>query len=757
MMTASRRSRGVRRPHLDDELDRVVAAWGGAVTGPAGSGKTVAVSDWASGTTVADVAWLTVDRRHRDPHLLAGGLFDAVRRVLRDVVPEMTDDPVGAVERLARAVDQRARCVVVVIDGTELLDGAASLDVIRPLTWSDRRSLRVVMVGRWLPDIGFDELARRGELVSITGRDLRFSQDETAQVIRSICGAEVGADQLAQLDEQIEGWALGVVLGGLALLDRGVAVIDADAAIDSHRVFDEFFRLEVFAAQPPDIQRVLLDTCILDRLELGLCAELSARDDMERVLRDLERRNVFIERVGGRPLVFRCHPLLRSWLRGHLDSVDPGRATQLLHRAGAWSESNGRSADAIGYYLEAGDVASASASIIAYGPRAIVRGASDELAKWIMALPPGSVSSSEPLLILLGEAAIRSGHRELTTAARALGEGLLSQKPESLRRSRRSFELAVTVQRSRELQGAGRLVEASGQARQALAAVDFAALPDDGDGTGFDDFVRATDVSALAAQFLFGGDFALCARVSRWLIETYRADDPECIVARVNSLGKLGLIELLERSRPAAAALAYEAVSLCRFHGIEPVDVGFAELVLLIADPQSDRADLDRRVQHRANQTKLTMHACLVNLFRAWSYVQAGDLPAAQDLLAEAEHGLESLLEPGMLVSLHHRVRSIVDSGVDEPVLSGRPLEVLTALSTGASRRSVADHMNLSLNTIKTYARQAFRALGVHSLSAAVERCRELGIALEPAGQDVIVRGDGATRPRSGGDSVPPM
>ncbi|MGB5758543.1 MAG: hypothetical protein WBM50_16635, partial [Acidimicrobiales bacterium] len=72
------------------------------------------MNDWASGTTVAEVAWLTVDRRHRDPHLLAAGLFDAVRRVLRDVVPEMTDDPVGAVERLARAVDQRARCVVVV-------------------------------------------------------------------------------------------------------------------------------------------------------------------------------------------------------------------------------------------------------------------------------------------------------------------------------------------------------------------------------------------------------------------------------------------------------------------------------------------------------------------------------------------------------------------------------------------------------------------------------------------------------------------
>ncbi len=613
-MTASLRSLRVRRSHLDHELDRVVAARGGAVTGPAGSGKTVAVSDWASATSVADVAWLAVDDRHRDPHLLADDLLDAVRRVPR-FVPEVTDDPVEAVERMARAVDQRARCVVVVVDGSEVLEGAASLEVIRQLTSTGRRSLRVVMVGRWLPDIGFDELARRGELVSITGRDLRFSKDETAQVVRSICGAEVGAGHLRQLDEQIDGWVHGVVLGGVAMLNCDVSVIDTTAAIDSHRVFDDFFRLEVFAAQPTDIQQLLLDTCILDRLELGLCAELSARDDVYALLRNLERRNVFIERVGGHPPDFRYHPLLRSWLRGNLDSADPGRATQLFRRAAAWCESNGRSSDAIGYYLEAGDLASASASIIAYGPRAIAQGASDELAGWIMALPPGQVSCSEPLLILLGEAAIRSGHRDLTTAARALGEGLLSTKPGSLGRSRRLFELAVTVQRSRELLGAGRLGEASRQARRALVAVDFGTQSDDGDWLGFDDFVRATDVSALAAQLLFGGDFTLCASVSRWLIETYRADDPQCIAARVNSLGKLGLIELLDHSRPAAAALAFEAVALCRFHGIEPVDVGFAELVLLIADPQADRADLDRRVQHRANQTKLTVHACLVNLF----------------------------------------------------------------------------------------------------------------------------------------------
>ncbi len=753
-MPASPRAPRVSRPRLDDELDRVPATRGGAVTGPAGSGKTVAVSDWASRTAVAEVAWLTVDGHHRDPHVLVGGLFDAMRRVVRDVVPEMTDDPVGAVERLARAVDERGRCVVVVIDGAEVLDGAASLDVIRQLTSSDRRSLRVVMVGRWLPDIGFDELARRGELVSITGRDLRFSQDETAQVIRSICGAEVDADRLAQLDEQIDGWALGVTLGGLALQDFDDSVIDSDAAIDSHCVFDEFFRLEVFAAQPPDVQQVLLDTCILDRLEPALCAELSPRDDMEAVLRDLDRQNVFTDWVGGRPPVFRYQPLLRSWLRGHLDRVDPGRATQLLHRAAAWCGSNGRSADAIGYYLEAGDVTSATASIIAYGPRAIAEGASGELAGWIMALPPGQVSSSEPLLILLGEAAIRSGRPELTTAARVLGEALLSNKPESLRRSRRSFELAVTVQRSRELQSAGRLAEAAGHARQGLAAVDFVALPDHGDGLGFDGFVRATDVSALGAQFLFGGDFAECARVSRLLLDNCLADDTECITARVNSLGKLGLIELLDRSRPAAAALAHEAVSLCRFHGIEPVDVGFAELVLLVADPQSDRADLHRRVQHRANETKLIMHACLVNLFRAWSYVQSGNLPAAHDLLAQAEHDLESLLEPGMLVSLHQRVRSIVDSGVDEPVLSGRPLQVLALLAAGASRRSVAEQLNLSINTVKTYARQSFRALGVNTLSAAVDRCHDLGVMLEPAGSGISLEDAGATNARSGAESA---
>lgn len=59
-----------------------------------------------------------------------------------------------------------------------------------------------------------------------------------------------------------------------------------------------------------------------------------------------------------------------------------------------------------------------------------------------------------------------------------------------------------------------------------------------------------------------------------------------------------------------------------------------------------------------------------------------------------------------------------------------RERNVLAALAAGASRREAAEQMHLSVNTVKTYAQQAYRALGVGTLRDAVARCGELGISL---------------------------
>ena len=101
-----------------------------------------------------------------------------------------------------------------------------------------------------------------------------------------------------------------------------------------------------------------------------------------------------------------------------------------------------------------------------------------------------------------------------------------------------------------------------------------------------------------------------------------------------------------------------------------------------------------------------------------------------RELLASGERTLATLVEPGMLARLARRAGAMVEAGSDEALLSERQTALLALLASGLSRRSAADQLHVSLNTIKTHLRLAYRSLGVSTLEAAVERCRALGITL---------------------------
>lgn len=59
---------------------------------------------------------------------------------------------------------------------------------------------------------------------------------------------------------------------------------------------------------------------------------------------------------------------------------------------------------------------------------------------------------------------------------------------------------------------------------------------------------------------------------------------------------------------------------------------------------------------------------------------------------------------------------------IDE--LSERERDVLALMATGATDRQIADHLSLSINTVKTHARSIFRKLGVQSRHQAADRWR---------------------------------
>lgn len=57
--------------------------------------------------------------------------------------------------------------------------------------------------------------------------------------------------------------------------------------------------------------------------------------------------------------------------------------------------------------------------------------------------------------------------------------------------------------------------------------------------------------------------------------------------------------------------------------------------------------------------------------------------------------------------------------GADEPVLSAREVEVLALIAEGLTNQEIADRVFVSINSVKTYIRSAYRKIGVNSRSQA--------------------------------------
>lgn len=60
------------------------------------------------------------------------------------------------------------------------------------------------------------------------------------------------------------------------------------------------------------------------------------------------------------------------------------------------------------------------------------------------------------------------------------------------------------------------------------------------------------------------------------------------------------------------------------------------------------------------------------------------------------------------------------------PQLGAQQLRILAMLAGGARNAEIAEHLNISENTVKTHLKAIFRALGVNTRTAAVQRGREL-------------------------------
>src|SRR6266700_32429 len=164
----------------------------------------------------------------------------------------------------------------------------------------------------------------------------------------------------ALLHQRTEGWAAGLRLAATSLAahpdpERFVADFSG-----SDRTVAEYLIAEMLDRQPPDVQDLLLRTCLLDRVNGELGDLLTGRPGSEPILLDLEDANAFVVSLDPGRVWFRYHHLFADLLRLELRRTLPAEIPALHRRAAGWFTQHGQVAAAIRHTQAAGDWADAA-------------------------------------------------------------------------------------------------------------------------------------------------------------------------------------------------------------------------------------------------------------------------------------------------------------------------------------------------------------------------------------------------------------
>src|SRR5215469_14756033 len=410
----------VARPRLSGRL--AAQARVSVVSAPPGSGKTVLLRSWMSGTGVAgNAAWVPAGRGERDPQrfwllVLAGLRATAPGAVLVRAVTAAPDlDGWALVERLLADLALLEDQVWLVVDDLHEL-GAEALRQLELLVMRAPPGLRFVLATRHDVRLGLHRLRLEGGLAEIREPDLRFTVAEARELFDA---AGVHLPEVAPLVERTEGWAAGLRLAALSLAGHPDPGRLAAEFSGTERTVAEYLLAEVLDRQGEQVRRLLLRTSILERVNGELAGLLTGDQGGERILQDLEAANAFVVTVDTGRSWFRYHHLFADLLQLQLRRTEPDQVAALHQAAAGWLAGHGYPVEAIRHAQAAGDWDLAGRLLADHWPSLYLDGQAAVIHELLGGFPAGaSAADAELAAVAAGDELARGS---LEAAERYLG------------------------------------------------------------------------------------------------------------------------------------------------------------------------------------------------------------------------------------------------------------------------------------------------------------------------------------------------
>jgi LuxR family maltose regulon positive regulatory protein len=697
----ARGMRHVERERLRDRLDASLEARLVLVSAPAGFGKSTLLADWLDRSALR-YEWLSLDARDNDVvrfarYLAAAAARMAGRHEALSAPDARSFDPELALVGVLGDLDAAGSGAVLVLDDYHLIDETAIHRLVGSLVDRLPPGSRLAIATRADPPLPLARLRARGELVEIRAEDLRFTEAEAADLLRS-AGLDLAEPEIELLTDRTEGWAAALRLAAVSLRDRPdhAALVERFGA--SHRYVLDYVVEEVLAGLPSEDQEFLLRTSILDRMCGSLCDAVAGVSDGQERLERFERANLLIVPLDDERRWYRYHALFAEVLHARLRTSHPDDVTSLHARASAWHESRGEDDEAIGHALHAGDLPRASLMVAFASGTHLNAGELRTVRRWLDALPPEVVRSHAQLSASYAWVLLLGGETDGVAERLADAERALAEDREGDRPMRPTIPSQLAMLRSQLAGLQGDSATAVDQARLARDLVP-SGLPADAATT-----LRGLAAALLGVALARAGELQAAEAAYEAALPDLRAAGNALAVGRI--IGDLAAIAValgdpgravalceseLQRTPEAAATAQSPAVwaALARAR----IELGQADL----AETAARRA-LEIATPAGDGPTARSAQATLERV-RARSGDHAGDL-------------LGSVGRSGDLV---------------EP-LTARELEVLRLVALGRSNGQIATELFVTVGTVKSHLHTISGKLGATNRVEAVARGRELGL-----------------------------
>jgi len=353
----------IDRHDLLAELDRAAEKRVTIISAPAGSGKTSLLRAWAD-RPVQDrrVAFMSVRPRQHDAQMFWLALLREVRAAIGGAEPPAAVPGFNGqvmVDKLLSELAAFGGPFVLIIDDLQELSSDEAAEQLTALLTNLPPGAHAILATRREPPLRLHQLRLAGELAEIRAGQLRFTADEAREFLTA-AGITLPEPVVATLYQRTEGWAAGLRLAALSLAghphpERFVAEFSG-----SDRTVAEYLMAEMLDRQPPEVQRLLLRTSLLDRVNGELADLLTGVSGSERILLDLEDANAFVVSLDPGRTWFRYHRMFSGLLRLELRRTLLADIPELHRLAASWLADHAQIAEAVRHLQASGDWTMAS-------------------------------------------------------------------------------------------------------------------------------------------------------------------------------------------------------------------------------------------------------------------------------------------------------------------------------------------------------------------------------------------------------------